>query len=510
MPLGLIAGGLLLRLILAPLRFLDPDEALHYELSAQPSFADAYRVSLTTVHPPLYILFLHLWGKLGHSEFFLRLPSVLAAVAFSWIMYRWLERAQDRATALACLSLLLFLPSLVSLSTEVRQYALLLLFCSAALYFLDHAIQENSWRVMILSALSLSLALFTHYSGFIFALALGIYAITRLVSSRSRAALVVVWSLGQLGVIAIVAFLYKTHISKLQAAGTPQLIADSWLRIWAFHPGQAQPIHFAFHNTIRLFRYIFSHGTIGVLGLVLVIWGLVCLLKQRSDPAERTPKPLELAFLFSIPFVIILAAAIAAKYPYGGTRHDALLAMFAIPAASIGLAQLPGTKALKVSALAIGVLVSNMFAVPSPPNMPLRDQKRKNMQEAIEYLRETAPRGATIFADHSAGLLLSYYLCHHTVVPFQPLAQEFRRPDCSGYELVTLVQQPWGFEASTLPFQLETIQQSYRLPAGSKLWLFQAGWIDSNDPQWLAALKQAGCPSPQRFGANILVCELTI
>src|SRR2546430_7171281 len=53
LPLCLVACGVVPRLILARETFLNPDEALHYLLSDQPSLAMAYKASLTTAHPPL-------------------------------------------------------------------------------------------------------------------------------------------------------------------------------------------------------------------------------------------------------------------------------------------------------------------------------------------------------------------------------------------------------------------------------------------------------------------------
>lgn len=504
-PVALLACGLMVRVWMAHLMFLNPDEALHYALAAQPSLAAAYHASLTTVHPPLYILLLHEWEWLGRSELFLRLLSVFAGVGFCWIMYRWVRAVQDNETAIVCLSLLLFLPALVDLSAELRQYALLLLFASAALCFFDDAIQRNSWRMMLCSAMSLWLALLTHYSAFLFALALGIYALTRLLSFDTDRSVFLTWAAGQVGALAVGAFLYVTHISRIQSAGTTQGIADTWLREWIFHRRQGHVLMFASHSTLRLFRYLFSNGAVGVLGLVLLIWSLAWLLKPSVDTKRNT---WQLAILLSIPFALTFAAAMVGKYPYGGTRHDAVLAVFAIPAVSIGFRHLPGNKILKTILLTIGLLVCNVFAVPSPPNMALKDQKKANMEQAMASLRKPAPRGSIVFADHSAALLLSYYFCQHTVVPFEPLAQEFLSSDCDGYKLITPGRQPWGFQTSKLSAQLEVVQEENGLPANSPIWLVQAGWINSRDPDWLAVLAASGCRDPERFGENILICPL--
>ena len=66
----------LLRLWKASGTFLNPDEAMHFLAANKPSLAEAYRASLNLAHPPLLILLLNLWRRLGTSELFLRLPSV--------------------------------------------------------------------------------------------------------------------------------------------------------------------------------------------------------------------------------------------------------------------------------------------------------------------------------------------------------------------------------------------------------------------------------------------------
>src|ERR1700674_931022 len=100
LPLFLIAGCLAARLVLAHRTFLNPDEVLHYLLSAQASLALVYKASLTTAHPPLLLVLLHYWRLLGNSELVLRLTSVLTGTAFCWIMFQWLQRVSDRSSAL--------------------------------------------------------------------------------------------------------------------------------------------------------------------------------------------------------------------------------------------------------------------------------------------------------------------------------------------------------------------------------------------------------------------------
>jgi len=87
LPALLVGVGFVLRLALARFTFLNADETYHYFLSAQPSLAITYKASLTTAHPPLLLVFLHYWSKMGNSELLLRLPAVLAGTAFCWLMF---------------------------------------------------------------------------------------------------------------------------------------------------------------------------------------------------------------------------------------------------------------------------------------------------------------------------------------------------------------------------------------------------------------------------------------
>jgi hypothetical protein len=394
------------------------------------------------------------------------------------------------------------------LSAEVRQYSLLLLFASANLYFLDYAIECDSWWLMLASAFALWLAILTHYSAYIVAFVLGIYAADRLFRSRSRFTTIAVWVLAQVAAVLLCGALYASHISKLRTQGVSQMIADTWLRMSIFHRGQDHFLNFAFTRTVRLFRFLFTQGTVGFIGVLLFAGALIWLARGTTPSYSLKPTPRQIALLLFLPFCVTLLASLAGVYPYGGTRHDVLLGMFAIPGLSIGITRLIPMKWLRYSAVISGLLVCNLFPSPVPPYIPLRDQQKGNMTAAVQFVTQSAPPGSLIFADHPAGLLLSYYLCGRTVVPFEPQAQPFLRSDCAGYQLITPVQQPWVFQANTFAGHITQIRRIYEAPADSKIVIFQTGWFDSKDPRWLSALARSGCKSPHYFGANVLICEI--
>ena len=506
-----LAGGFLVRLIPARLTFLNPDEVLHYLLSDQPSLAATYKATLTTAHPPLFIVLLHYWQSLGHSEMMLRLPSLLAGIAFSWVMFLWLRRVSDRRTALNGLVMLLFSPALISLSAEVRQYALLLLFCASSLYFLERAIQDNSTLMMLFSSLTLYLALSTHYSSLIFALALGIYTLVRLWTTKTEPKVIATWVIGQLGALALCAFFYTSHLAAVQRSGLHQEIADTWLRTSIFHSGQDHLAGFLAGRTVRLFRYFFSNGTIGVFALLLFLWGIV-LLMLDVEPRQpgRQPAPRQLALLLTLPFFITWSTAVAGLYPYGGTRHDALLAIFAMSGVSLGLARLKIQRSwLTLAILGSALAVGNLLPFPTPPFIKPSNQNRKLMTAAMGFLRRQAPAGSVLLTDYQGGLMLSYYLCSSRVVEIQT-SQQFLESHCGDYQVIASSPELWSYDTRTFPAGLEVLREKSRPNPETNAWLFQAGWIDDKQAAWIAELGHFGCRDPRLFGQNILLCRIDV
>ncbi|HEU0047176.1 MAG TPA: glycosyltransferase family 39 protein, partial [Nitrososphaera sp.] len=419
--LCLLFAGCLVRLWLAYSIFLNPDEALHYLLSLQPSLALTYQETLGTAHPPLYIVFLHYWGYLGHSEFFLRLPSVATSVGYCWMIFLWLDKVTTRKSALIALGLMLFSPALIYLSVELRQYAFLLFFCSTVLYFLERAVEKNSVVSLVFSGCALGLALLTHYSALFFAFTLGLYALIRIWSFRPSTKFIATWIAIQLAALGIIAVLYKTHISHQVSNGQAEAIADSYLRGSIFHPAQDHVLSFIFKTTIRLFHYVFSQEVVGIAGLLLFVYAIVVLWHNSAQISiSAKPTSRQLGFLLGFPLMANCALALRGIYPYGGTRHDSYLAIFAISGIAIALARWsPRKKWIPTVSLATVLLICNLFPAATGQYITRKNQRREVMQSAVNYLRDIPP-GSIIFTDNQGGLLLSYYLCDRKVVLFDP------------------------------------------------------------------------------------------
>lgn len=515
-----VALALVVRIVGAHSRFLNADECMHYLYSLQPSFRATYESSLHTAHPPLLILLIHYWSKISSDELFLRIPSVLAGTLAGLLLYLWLKRVADACTALIALALFLFSPALIYLSFEVRQYALLLMFIAAALYFLDRALMENSTAAMVAYLVVLYLALLTHYSALIFAFCVGLYGLWRLFSAKPRKWVAAIWAAGQMGAVVLAAFLWKSHIILIRRVGMVQHVAESYLRGSLYQPGEENPAVFVVRANIRLFKFLFSQGAVGIVGLTLFAVGIALLLRHDTTSLDgpsgplrldKKPAPRQLGMLFLAPFVVNCIAALVDRYPYGGSRHNSYLALFAFPPIAFAIAKWPMKRKWVKPAVILAALATCNFTVsPAGAYIKAKDQRRDLMRAAVDNVHRSVPPGSILLADYESALLLGNYVCRKNVVQTAPPYQLFLISDCAGYKSVTLLPPLWVFRADTFAQQMTQLHTTLTAESlqGPEIWLFQAGYIVDREPQFRTLLSQYGCSQPQEFGANIIVCRL--
>jgi hypothetical protein len=197
-----------------------------------------------------------------------------------------------------------------------------------------------------------------------------------------------------------------------------------------------------------------------------------------------------------------------------------VLAPFAIAGAAIGLATISTTLNTKTGAtrstlgsqastlLPVGVLLAlcNFFPAP-PPLIKAKNHSEHLIKAAIDYLHQNARPDSVVFADYESGLLLGYYGCGHGIVQILPPVERFARSDCGPYTTISARPEEWRFTADNLRVELQSAAASKQLPAGTKVWLFDAGWINDLAP---AISRGADCAEPRFFGENILICQLTV
>ncbi|HEY1251418.1 MAG TPA: glycosyltransferase family 39 protein [Thermoanaerobaculia bacterium] len=346
----LVALGLLARLRAANAPFLQPDEVLHFRIASASTAAATYRYSLTNAHPPLFYFLLRGWRHVAHSDWALRLLPVAFGTAFLWSAWRWAAGALGRACGLVTLACLAFLPSIVLVTSEVRGYALLLWAMASGLWALEDALETGSAGRLWLSTALFAVALATHYSALLFLGGAFVYAAVRIASGRQSRALGLHWAAGQALLGALAAFFDVTHIRHLHGGPLEAEVQSTWLQE-SFRRGGQGAAAFLASRTLSLFQYFFSTRAGGAVGVVLFLGGVAWLAARRRP----------VAILLTLPFVLAAAGGLLAVYPYGGTRHDVALGLFAYAGTGVAFARLTGERLWAAVAVAAALVVSGFL-----------------------------------------------------------------------------------------------------------------------------------------------------
>ena len=505
--LVVLAAGFGMRVFTAAATYLNPDEALHYVLINQNSVWLAYKASLTNAHPPLIYLILYYWHFLGRSELMLRVPSVITGTAFCWVFYKWTRIVFGRTAGLVGLILAAFSPALITLSAEVREYALLLFCVSCALYFLARAFEDKSVRQMWCFSVFLYLAILSHYSAVFFTVAVGLYCLARIADSRPAWNFAAAWAAGQAGALAIYAFLYVTHVSKIK---------KNELALWAspfdtsfFHSGHQSLLTFTARQTSSVFLFLFEHEYISPIMLLFFIAGVALLFFRDLASRDRTLRSWHLGILFVFPFIAVWGAAIAGIYPYIGGRHTVFLAPFVIAAVSYVLTKLFGRKLWAALVVAILVVVaSDTSGKTFEPFIKKENQRRPLMTDAMTYVHQSVPQSDLILVDLQSRYPLEYYLCG----PAEPTPIETSSPKfgCGGYSVVSTDYHIWQLAPENFASQFQTLAAGYNWKPGDRVWVFQTGWGANLSTELSWYVLKFHCITPKNFGENITVIPFVV
>ena len=516
---SVLLGAFLLRLWKASSTFLNLDEAMHSLAANTPSLAEAYRASLGLAHPPLLILLLNVWRKLGASELVLRLPSVIAGTIFCWVFFKWLTRLLGPTAGWVGFALVCFLPPLVELSSEVRQYALLLCFLIAAAYFLELALAGNTVGKMLLFFFFLYLAMLTHFSAILFAGAVGVYSLWRLISARLSPRVAAIWIGGQAGVLGLLAFLYRTQISTLKDSAGMQRHVRVFLSNSYFHWGHDHLLLFVFARTFGVLQYTFGQLVIGDIAGVLFVVGVALLLKGKGIQDQRIqdqrtqdhgPSSRQLGIFLVLPFLITCVAAIADRYPYGGTRHSAFLVPFAVAGVSHAIAKLTRQRlAYALGTALLVIAVCQGLGRPHRPYMRREDQRRANMTRALDAIRQRVQPGDTVFVDFQTSFLLRFYLCPEgDVEAFS--ASGLVTYSCGGKRVIATSSETNILTADTFVHRWNDMVNNYDLKPGQTVWIFQAGWDIGLAQGLREKFPQFRDLKSDSFGRNISLFKLSV
>ncbi|HXT86974.1 MAG TPA: glycosyltransferase family 39 protein [Verrucomicrobiae bacterium] len=510
-----LAAGFILRLSIARSRYLVADEALDYLLVNQPSFLEAYRASLTNAHPPLYYFVLYYMRSLGTSELMLRLPSVLAGTLTPWFAFLWLKRL-GRVTAFVALLLLTFAPALIAFSTEMRPYALLLLFLAAALWSLDRAFEKNSFWEMLLFGLFLCLANLTQYSAMWATVAMDIYALARIFSGDLRKTAIFGWITSQACTLMVLGFLWVTHISRMYHDAIRSVAEDGWLRAEYFQAGE-NVFHFALRATEHAFFYLLTrqkeisltlapYSVAIVLAIVLLfVFGVAPLLIKPAGDVKISIRSARIfGALILLPFLIGCAGALLRLYPYGGSRHVAYLAPFAAAGIASGIVWLSRRTFSIAVAATLALLLVCAWRVEPLSYISPADQASKQMAQALAYIHETVPRGGIVVVDYNSSLVLRYYLCPDERNSVRTFENEINQFGCAQYRMARARGYDWAFTSENLGPILAGMERQFGWQHEQPIWLVQAAEMRFDSK----VLARFGAKNSKEFGLNVSVTRL--
>ena len=165
--------------------------------------------------------------------------------------------------------------------------------------------------------------------------------------------------------------------------------------------------------------------------------------------------------------MINAASAIADLYPYGGTRHSAFLIPFAIAGVSLAIAKLArGRLFPAVGTALLIVAICQVFGAPHRPYMRREDQRRSNMFQAMDAIRQGVSSGDVVFVDFQTSFLLRFYLCPEISFTGLPPAA-FRTFPCGGHRVISLGPETNVLTANLFPRRWDEMVRAYDLKARS-------------------------------------------
>jgi len=485
-PLSLIiiAAGLVFRFYYGSACYLNPDEAIHVVLAQASGLKEAYLQSRTQAHPPLLTMALYFILKFGSSEFLVRLPSLIASTLGTWFGFKWAERIFGTGAAIGMLALLTFSPAMAFTAIEVRQYGLLIMGVCGALYGLERAFSEFSFKWMAFGYLWLYAAILSHYSALWITVTISCYGLLRLYQLSARRLLWSAWAGFQSGAALLYIVLYFTHIKKMRSGWMYDYAVNTYLKDGYFHEGiQSFPGFFA-SGLLNAFSYMSGLHLAGFIGLALFVTGVITLL---VIPAKRKgEKRWDLTLLLVLPLVLGGVGALLHLLPFIGTRHISYLLPFLAAGLSFPVFRWVKYKAVAAALLCLIGPAWLMWSMASPvmiPNNRPEMLPRQEMARALEFLSGEVAADQPLIVDYQTSLDLQYYLGNSG-----PMRMKMKQ---------------WAFDRGNfMPFVHE-VGDKLDVKPGEMLWAMSIRWYDR--PPLMKAVPEQLLVSAEQFGKINLV-----
>ena len=401
---AIVLVGLILRIRIAWITYLNPDEASH-ALWSFTGWREMFRYSYQVdKHPPLLMYMTHLVLFLSRTDFALRIIPLLCGTLFPIFMGIWLMRVAGKVAGITALLLLTLTPHLVNVSAQLRSYTLAFLLLSLSLVAFEIAIDTGRWLPMVAFDVLLALCVCADYSMAWFAGSAGLYALMRL--RGSPVAVKVTWAAGQIAPLIFYGALFWGNVRHIPTSAVAENARSHWLSHGFPHHGTY--LTFPFVNTGYQFIYVMASIPMGILSVAMFAAGMYFLWAGRTNIRREKARPL--AILLTLPFLLGILGGYAKIYPYGPSRHSLIVGIFAVCGVAVFLEFVPRPSRIPI-AWAAAVPIVLWLSIPNPDglDLPQSRNRKSQMLECLSYMHATIPPDAPIMTDRETLQMLMFY-----------------------------------------------------------------------------------------------------
>ena len=462
--LGLGAAALVLRLWRLDKDCLWGDEYGSWLNATAPTLAALLRqvTQIDNIPPTYYLLLRATVGRLGDSDFNLRLPSALAGAATVPVFYGFIRALlpERRATAILGGALMAIWPMQILYSQEARAYGLELFFLTAALAALAAGLRRSSGLFLICAALLADAALLTHYYAAlawltVAAVLLWQAAERRFPSPRTLAAPLAILALGMIAAALIFSrgVAGAKSLAWLPARYGPELL---------FHVARAQLLGALFSPLPAWAQWAGLAAGVGLAGA-----GLQDFMKHRH--ADRLPITCTVAGL-TLMLIAPVAGSFVSALDYYGQRYLIIALPWTVLLVSAGAT---GRRSWH-KRLAIGALVILLACQGAYLWAYYGHRQKRQWDKAAQWIDQQAAPNIKIgvIPAYSSGLIERYLPQPRPVTGLEkiedvPLALSAAP---GGLYLVTLKDpRPWLARMGLGQAQLKALMETHR--PGQDLWI---------------------------------------
>jgi hypothetical protein len=370
--------------------------------------------------PPLFALLTSLVSRLSTTETALRFIPWLAGTLTVPTMYVFARRYLSEGAALVSALLIAVAPTQIQYSQQVREYSLSVLVGLLILGGVSVLLENNTWKVAGCLAFVAVVGIFTQYGLGLVVLAANILFLSQLarVKGESRRDLLIKWTVIQL--IAVVSAL-AVYFLGLDQQMQPGGFASNGHLSSAYWAGASlrSAVEFVYGGARDLIAFTFP----GYVFTLMLYSGTLILVAVHL----RSPY----ASVITIPFVVVVAAALLRLYPLVGGRQDIFLTplIFMVAATTIDyLLQIDRRRLL------VGLFLALMVwrSLPSLSSY-FRSDGEDGVGRLVERLATMAAPGDPVYVCLGGDPTVRYYFSERYPMPQNPLIEGIRGPGARDY-----------------------------------------------------------------------------